>query len=64
LLASARLHGLDPELYLADLIRVFPAWPRRRYLELAPKNWAATRARLSETELAAPVGPLTVPPPL
>lgn len=62
LLASARLHDLDPELYLADLIRVFPAWPRSRYLELAPKNWAATRARLSEKELAAPLGALTVPP--
>jgi hypothetical protein len=64
LLASARLHGLDPELYLADLIRVFPAWPRSRYLELAPKNWAATRARLSKKQLEEPVGVLTVPPAL
>jgi transposase len=62
LIASARLHQLDPELYLRDLFRVLPHWPRDRYLELAPKYWAATRARLDSVELAAELGPLTVPP--
>jgi hypothetical protein len=64
LIASARLHGLDPEAYLRDLFRVLAHWPRDRYLELAPKYWAQTRARLDPAELAAEVGPLTVPSPL
>ena len=61
LIASARLHGLDPELYLRDVFRVFPYWPRDRYLELAPKYWPATRVRLDLSELEAELGPLTVP---
>jgi transposase len=62
LIASARLHRLDPEEYLRDLFRVLGQWPRDRYLELAPKYWAATRARLDPIELANEVGPLTIPP--
>jgi transposase len=64
LIASARLHRLDPEGYLRDLFRVLAHWPRDRYLELAPKFWARTRARLDAVELAREIGPLTVPPPL
>ena len=64
LIASARLHRLDPEGYLRDLFRVLAHWPKDRYLELAPKYWAQTRARLDTLELAAEIGPLTVPPPL
>jgi transposase len=63
LIASARLHRLDPEAYLRDLFRVLAHWPRERYLELAPKYWARTRARLDPVQLAAEFGPLTVPPP-
>jgi transposase len=63
LIASAKLHGLDPETYLRDLFRVLGHWPRDRYLELAPKYWAATRARLDTGELAREIGTLTVPPP-
>lgn len=63
LIASARLHGLDPETYLRDLFRVLAHWPKDRYLELAPKFWATTRARLDANELALEVGPLTVPLP-
>ncbi len=62
LVASARLHRLDPELYLRDLFRVLGHWPRERYLELAPKYWAATRARLNPAELAKEIGPITIPP--
>jgi hypothetical protein len=62
LVASCRLHALDVETYLAEIIRVMPYWPRDRYLELAPKYWAATRARLVESELALPLGHITVPP--
>jgi transposase len=64
LVASARLHRLHPEQYLRDLFRVLAHWPRGRYLELAPKYWAETRARLDPAELAAEIGPLTIPPPL
>jgi transposase len=62
LIASARLHGLDPEAYLRDLFRVLASWPRDRYLELSPRYWIATRARLDGAELAREVGPLTIPP--
>lgn len=63
LIASCKLHRLDPEAYLRDLFRVLAHWPKDRYLELAPKYWANTRARLDPAELAAPFGSLTVPPP-
>jgi transposase len=62
LIASCKLHGLDPESYLADVIRVVPYWPRDRYLELAPKYWTRTRERLVRAELELPVGHVTVPP--
>jgi transposase len=64
LIASCELHRLDPELYLAEIVHVLPYWPRDRYLELAPKYWAATRARLIPRELAVEIGDITVPPPL
>jgi hypothetical protein len=64
LIASCELHQLDPETYLAEIIHVLPYWPRDRYLELAPKYWAATRARIPAAELAVEIGPITVPPPL
>jgi transposase len=64
LIASCKLHGLDPETYLRDLFRVLAHWPRDRYLELAPKYWARTRTRLDPAELAREIGVLTVPPPL
>jgi transposase len=64
LIASARLHRLDPESYLRDLFRVLGHWPKGRYLELSPRYWSATRARLDPVELAREVGPLTLPEPL
>ncbi len=63
LIASCKLHRLDPEAYLTDIFRVMPYWPSTRYLELSPKYWAATRARLQAKELARPLGHITVPPP-
>jgi transposase len=63
LIASARLHKLDPEAYLCDLFRVLPQWPRDRYIELAPKYWPATRARMDQAQLAVEIGWLTIPPP-
>lgn len=64
LVASARLHGLDPEAYLRDLFRVLAHWPRDRYLELSPRYWARTRGRLDGHELAVEIGRLTIPDPL
>jgi transposase len=61
LIASARLHKLDPEAYLRDVFRVLPHWPRERYLELAPRYWSATRARLDPDELEQEIGPLKIP---
>jgi len=64
LVASARLHHLDPETYLRHLFRVLPHWPKERLLELSPKCWATTRDRLDSDQLAAEFGALTVPDPL
>ncbi|HHH31756.1 MAG TPA: transposase domain-containing protein [Polyangiaceae bacterium] len=63
LIASARLHELDPERYLRDVIRILPHWPRQRFLELAPLHWRATRDRLDPQELDAELRPLHVPDP-
>ena len=61
-ISSARLHALDPEVYLREVLRVLPHWPKARYLELSPKFWTTTRASLDPVQLAAELGPLTVPP--
>lgn len=64
LIATCRLHDLEPEAYLRDLFRVLPQWPKDRYLELAPMFFKATRARLDPAQLEAEIGWLTVPPPI
>jgi transposase len=64
LIASCELHRLDPETYFAEIIHLLPYWPRDRYLELAPKYWAATRARIPSAQLDVEIGDITVPPPL
>ena len=56
------MHDVDAEIYLVEIIHVLPYWPRDRYLELAPKYWRATRARLRPDELAREVGLVTVTP--
>jgi transposase len=61
LIASCRLHGLDPQQYLDEILRVLPYWPQGRYLELAPQRWAATRAKLRADELDAPLCSFTIP---
>ena len=61
LIATSRVHRIETRQYLDELMRVLPYWPSTRYLELAPQNWAATRARLDPKELAELVGPITVP---
>jgi transposase len=63
-IASCRLHRLDPFSYLDEILRILPHWPRERYLELAPKHWQATRGRLRPEELAGPLSAFEIPPPL
>ena len=61
IIASCRLHAIDPEQYLDEVLRVLPYWPKERHLELAPKNWKATRAKLRADELEAPLCSFTIP---
>ena len=64
LVASCRLHGLDPEAYFAEVLRVIAVWPADRLLELSPRDWAATRARLAPETFENEVGYVVVPGPL
>jgi transposase len=61
IIASCRLHAIDPQQYLEEVLRVLPYWPPQRYLELAPNRWAATRAKLRHDELAAHLSAFTIP---
>jgi transposase len=62
LVASCRLHGIDPEQYFDEVMRALPNWPKDRYLELSPKHWRATRANLLPSDLESPLCAFTVPP--
>jgi len=42
LLASARLHDIEPHGYIRDLLCLIRTWPPDRLLELAPVNWKQT----------------------
>ena len=42
LLASCRMHGIEPWSYLRDLLCLLPEWPAHRVLKLAPAHWAST----------------------
>jgi transposase len=61
LVASARLHRLDPEDYLRCLVRLVPIWPKDRMLELAPLFWARTAARLGAEQLNKEIGTIAIP---
>jgi hypothetical protein len=43
LLASCRMHGIEPWAYLRDLLCLLPRWPLERVLELTPGRWSETR---------------------
>lgn len=47
LIASCKLHDLEAQDYLDEVLRLAPHWPTTRMLELSPKYWKATRASLS-----------------
>jgi hypothetical protein len=42
LLASARLHDIEPHGYIRDLLCLVKTWPPDRLLELAPAYWKKT----------------------
>lgn len=48
LIASCAVNRINPYDYLEDVLRLCRHWPIERYIELAPKYWAATRAGLDE----------------
>lgn len=50
LIASCALHGLNPQVYLEQLLRLAPHWPVTRQLELSPKYWQKTVAGLGAAE--------------
>lgn len=52
LIASCILHRLNCELYMEEMLRLVPHWPKPRVLELAPKYWPQTRARLDARQRA------------
>jgi transposase len=61
LVASARLHNIEPEEYLRCLIRLVPLWPAHRMLELSPLFWNRIRQRLDATALLTEFGPIAIP---
>jgi hypothetical protein len=52
LIASCILHRLNCELYMEEVLRLVPHWPKPRVIELAPKYWVQTRARLDARQRA------------
>ena len=56
LLASARLHEIEPLAYMRDLLCLLPSWPSHRVLELAPAYWKKTIEKAeTQQKLAANV---------
>jgi hypothetical protein len=53
LLASARLHDIEPLAYTRNIFFFLPAWPRRRVLELAPAYWKKTLEQADTQEKLA-----------
>ncbi len=47
LVASCKRHGIDPWLYLSDVLARDPSHPSDRLAELLPDTWAATQRRSS-----------------
>lgn len=52
LIASCALHGINAHEYLEQLLRLAPSWPVARVLELAPKYWKGTLAKLDARQRA------------
>jgi transposase len=61
LIASCRLHKVDVEQYLDEVLRLLPYWPPQRFIELAPNHWAITRSKLDPKQLELPLCAFTIP---
>lgn len=48
LVATCKLHGIDPFEYLRDILEKLPSHPITRLQELLPHNWKAARAASNE----------------
>ena len=53
LLASCRLHQIEPLAYLRDLLCLLPSWPTHRLLDLAPLCWPQTLQEAQTQQLLA-----------
>jgi hypothetical protein len=42
LIASCRMHDIEPLAYLRDILTLLPSWKKSCILELAPVNWLQT----------------------
>lgn len=51
LMASCHLHGINPQTYLEEVLRLAPHWPAQQMLRLSPKYWPQTRAALTAQQL-------------
>ena len=63
LLASAKMHRHEPWQYIRDLCRLLPVWPKHRALELCPRDWAITRAKLRDDQMEPSYGHIDIPAP-
>ena len=52
LIASCKLHQICPQRYLECVLRLAPHWPKRKLLDLSPRYWKATAARLTPEQIA------------
>jgi transposase len=57
LIASCALHDINSQMYLEQVLRLAPHWPASRLLELSPKYWRQTCARLTEAQRAILTSP-------
>ena len=53
LIASCRMHDIEPWAYLRDVLTLLPGWSQTRVIELAPSNWRATLERPETQRLLA-----------
>jgi IS66 C-terminal element len=51
LIASCRIHDVEPWAYLRDVLTILPAWSAHRAIELAPAHWQKTREQPETRQL-------------
>jgi len=61
LIASCRMHNVEPYAYLRDVLTLLPAWPQTRALELAPASWKETSQRSDVLEQLKRLQPFRQP---